>query len=159
MEANRNPEPVATGPAPQVLHLVRRLKAFYADFSADNLAQLDAIYTQDAEFRDPVHTLHGTLALKGYLRRMATNLLAYRMRYLDEQVEPESAWFLWELDFAHRHLKGGKTITVRGMTRVRYTGKVYYHEDCYDLGGLLYEHVPVLGPLIRGLRSRMARQK
>lgn len=159
MEATRNPEPVATGPSPQAQHLIRRLKAFYAHFSADDLGQLDDIYTQDAEFRDPVHTLHGLLALKGYLRRMGANLLTYHMRYLDEQVEPDSAWLHWELDFAHRQLRNGQTITVRGMTRVRFTGKVYYHEDCYDLGALLYEHLPILGRLVRALRLRMAGHK
>lgn len=159
MEATRTTEPVPAGPSPQALHLMRRLKAFYADFSAENLAQLDDIYTQDAEFRDPVHSLHGLLALKGYLRRMGTNLLAYRMRYLEEQVESDSAWFHWELDFSHRHLRKGQTITVRGMTRVRFTAKVYYHEDSYDLGALLYEHLPVLGSLIRALRRRMAASK
>lgn len=144
-------------PSPQAQLLIRQLKEFYAGFSPDSLGQLDSIYTQDVEFRDPVHTLHGCLALKAYFRRMCVNLRHYSIRYLDEHIGADSAWLGWEMDFAHKHLAGGRTLTVRGMTQLRYTSKVYSHEDCYDLGALVYEHVPLVGPLNRLLKQRMAR--
>jgi len=140
----------------QTLQLIGQLKDFYADFSLESLARLDAVYTQDVEFRDPVHTLHGCLALKACFRRMAANLRHYRIRYLDEHIGSESAWLGWEMEIAHDQLNGGKVITLRGMSQLRYTSKVYSHEDCYDLGALLYEQVPVLGTVNRLLKRRMA---
>ena len=138
--------------------LICQLKHFYEAFSKDTIALLDTLYTQDVEFRDPVHTVHGTLALKHYLRQMADKLTLYRIRYLDEQIGENSAYLSWEMDFEHPSLKGGATITVRGISHLKFTSKVYYHEDCYDLGALLYDHVPVLGNATRALKNRMARQ-
>lgn len=138
--------------------VVPQLKLFYEQFSVATIAGLDDIYTQDVEFRDPVHTVHGSLGLKHYLRRMATNLRAYRIRYLDEVIGENSAYFTWEMDYAHRSLKRGRVLTVRGMTQIRFTTKVFYHEDSYDMGALLYDHLPGLGTATRHLKQRLARQ-
>lgn len=135
-----------------------QVKLFYEQFSAATIARLDDIYTQDVEFRDPVHTIHGSLRLKGYLRRMANSISHYRMRYLDEVVTDNAAYLTWELDYAHRQLRGGEVITVRGMSRLLFTTRIYYHEDSYDLGALLYEHIPGLGFATRHVKQRMARQ-
>ena len=132
-----------------------RLKLFYEQFDGNRLDQLDTVYTPDVEFRDPVHTMHGALALRRYLRKMASNLTHYHMRYLDEQVGPHSAFVSWEMDYRHPRLAGGRLLTLRGITHVKFTDKVYYHEDCYDLGALLYEHVPLVGAATRLLKHRM----
>lgn len=136
--------------------LVQQVKAFYEQFGVEVLSRLDQCYTADVEFRDPVHTLHGCLAVRHYLQRMATSLTHYRIRYLDEVIGPHTAYLTWEMDYAHRSLQGGKLITVRGMTQLKFTDKVYYHEDSYDLGALLYEQVPVLGFAARTLKHRLA---
>jgi hypothetical protein len=145
-----------TPPRTPALILVQKVKAFYEQFGTEVLARLDELYTADIEFRDPVHTLNGCLAVRHYLQGMATSLVHYRIRYLDEVVGPHTAYLTWEMDYAHHKLKGGKIITVRGMTQLKFTDKVYYHEDCYDLGALLYEQLPVLGFATRTLKHRLA---
>lgn len=137
--------------------LVLQLKQFYEQFSVGTIARLDEIYTQDLEFRDPVHTLHGSLAVKSYLRRLAGSLTHYRIRYLDQNIGEQAAYLTWEMDYAHRRLRQGRIITVRGMSQVRYTTRIFYHEDCYDMGALLYEHLPGLGLATRHLKQRLAR--
>lgn len=138
--------------------LILQLKQFYEQFSAGTIARLDDIYTQDVEFRDPVHTMHGCLAVKNYLRRMASNLTCYRIRYLDEIIGEHSAYLTWEMDYAHSRLRKGRIITVRGMTQVKFTSKIFFHEDSYDMGALLYDHLPGLGTATRHLKQRLARQ-
>jgi hypothetical protein len=154
---SRHDVSLALGAPPEpAQRLLQQLKAFYAGFSLPTLATLDSIYTQDVEFRDPVHTMHGCLALKSYMRRMASNMTHYRIIYQDELVGPNSAYLTWEMEVAHPRLKGGQPFTVRGMSQLKFTGKVYYHEDSYDLGALVYEQVPVLGVVARGLKQRLA---
>jgi hypothetical protein len=138
--------------------LLPQVKLFYEQFSTATIARLDDIYTPDIEFRDPIHVIHGGLRLKGYLRRMANSLSHYKMRYLDETVTDYGAYLTWEMDYAHRSLGGGKIITVRGMSRLLFTSKVYYHEDSYDLGALLYEHIPGLGFATRRVKQHVAAQ-
>ncbi len=140
------------------LLLIQQLKMFYEHFTVDTIAHLNTVYTQDVEFRDPIHTINGILGLKHYLRGMATSLTYYRIRYLDQQVGEENAYLTWELDYSHRSLKGGSVITVRGMSHVKFTAKIYYHEDSYDMGALLYDHIPGLGAITRRVKKHMSRQ-
>ena len=58
----------------------------------------------------------------------------------------------------NEQVNGGEILTIRGITHLKYTKRIYYHEDCYDLGALVYEHVPVLGGITRSLKSRLADQ-
>jgi hypothetical protein len=136
--------------------LIQQLKMFYEHFSVDAIGHLNSVYTQDVEFRDPVHAVNGILALKHYLRGMATNLTYYRIRYLDELVGEDNAYLTWELAYSHRSLKGGSVITVRGMSHVKFTAKIYYHEDSYDMGALLYDHIPGLGAITRRVKKHMS---
>lgn len=143
---------------PKNKQLLSRLMSFYEDFSVENLSKLDEFYTQDIEFVDPVHKVDGILSLKHYLKKMAANLTHYSIRYIDVLSGENSAYVTWEMDFAHKSIKGGKMITVRGMSQFKFTSRVYYHEDCYDMGALLYDHIPLLGGITRSLKGRIASQ-
>lgn len=136
--------------------LIASLMTLFEDFSLDNLSRLDEIYTQDVEFVDPVHKIDGILSLKHYLKQMAVNLSHYKIRYVDVLTGENSAYLTWEMDFASKKLSGGEIITVRGMSHLKFTSRVYFHEDCYDLGALVYEHLPVLGGITRSLKGRLA---
>ena len=135
--------------------VVAKVMDFYTDFSRDSVPRIDELYTQDIEFIDPVHKLMGSLALKAYLKGMAANMLHYEMRYLEKIESEGSAHLSWEMTFAHKQLNNGKPILLRGMSLLKFTSKVYYHEDSYDLGALVYEHVPVLGSVIKFMKNRL----
>jgi len=135
--------------------IVTKVMDFYSDFYKESVPLIEGIYTQDVEFVDPVHTLSGILALKAYFKRMAMNMLDYEMHYI-EVIESEGCAHLsWEMTFAHKSLNSGKPIVVRGMSLLKFTSKVYYHEDSYDLGALVYDHVPLLGKFTKFLKKRM----
>jgi hypothetical protein len=34
-------------------------------------------------------------------------------------------------------------------------GKIYYHRDYFDMGAMLYEHLPLLGRIIQRLKHRL----
>lgn len=135
---------------------ISSLMAFYENFSTDRIAGLDDLYTQDIEFVDPIHKVEGILCLKNYLKKMAKNLTHYRIRYQDVLIGENTAYMTWEMEFANPRIRGGKVITVRGMSCLRYTSKIYYHEDSYDLGALLYDNLPLLGGITRSLKNRLA---
>ena len=138
--------------------LILNLKRHFEEFSVDSLSDLDAIYTQDIEFLDPVHKVEGILSLKHYLKKMAENLTHYKISYIDQLVGDNTAYLTWEMEYANSKLGGGEILTIRGITHLKFTKRIYYHEDCYDLGALVYEHVPVLGGITRSLKSRLADQ-
>ncbi|MDP1932826.1 MAG: nuclear transport factor 2 family protein [Gammaproteobacteria bacterium] len=137
--------------------LLQDFKSFYQEGSMASLERIDRIYTQDIEFRDPLHTILGILALKGYMKNLYANSSGIGFEYTDEQSGENWATITWLMRFSNQALAGGKEVTVRGITQIRFTDRIYYHEDFYDLGAMIYQHLPVLGRIIRYINKRIGR--
>ena len=120
-------------------------------------AQLADLYASDVVFRDPVHTIQGLPALSDYFAALGKNLNTCRFEFVEELVTPAAAHITWHMRFSHRRIAGGREQCVRGMTLVRMANnRIIYHEDSYDAGAMVYEHLPVLGRLVRAVKSHMA---
>ena len=136
--------------------LIERFKAFYLDVKHPKLDKIDEIYTENVLFKDPVHELRGKENLHAYLSEMCENVQSGRFEYLDQLVSEDTAYIKWNMHFKHPKL-GNKTITVRGISQVQFNDRIYFHEDVYDLGQVIYEHVPLLGIAVKGLKKRLAK--
>jgi len=139
------------------LDLVERFKAFYQDVKHPQLNKISSIYTDEVRFKDPVHAFSGIDDLHVYLTSMCENVQSGRFEYLDQLIGENSAYIKWNMYFQHPKL-GTETIAVRGMTQIQFDERIFYHEDSYDLGEMLYERVPVLGYVVRKLKQRLAAQ-
>lgn len=136
-------------------NLIELFKQFYADHEAMDLTSLEDVYAQNVVFRDPLHTIRGLPALRDYLAGMYENITECRFEYLDELVGESSAYIKWRMHFRHPKFKN-KPITVRGISQIQFEEKIVFHEDVYDLGELIYDHVPVLGGATRWLKAKLA---
>lgn len=134
--------------------LIERFKAFYLDVKNPQLDKIDEVYSENIFFKDPVHELRGVVPLHAYLTEMSANVRSGRFEYLDQIVSDNMAYIKWNMHFKHPKL-GCKTITVRGITQVQFDERIYFHEDVYDLGQMLYEHIPLLGTAVKGLKKRL----
>lgn len=75
-------------------------------------------------------------------------------------MEMDGAGYVqWTMNYSHSAINKGKNITVQGATFVRFVenGKVIYHQDYFDLGSMLYQHVPVLGSIIKSINRRLGK--
>lgn len=136
--------------------LLDALKRQYANMLRIDLAKLDDIYSSDVVFRDPVHSLRGLPALQDYLAATIAHVAECRFEFLDQLCSADSAYLKWNMHFRHPRLAGGELLTVRGMSQLQFNDRVFFHEDSYDIGGMLYEHVPLIGGVNRWLKARMA---
>jgi hypothetical protein len=84
------------------------------------------------------------------------NCHSVAFHYTEEHVTDNGAAIAWQMTFSHPKLAGGRKIEVRGITMVRFSDRIYYQEDFYDMGNMLYENVPVLGRIIRYIKGRLA---
>ena len=135
--------------------LLERLKDNFKDLQKADWSKLGEIYANDVLFKDPVHELRGLVSLEDYLSSMCTDLTDCRFEYLDQLVSGNSAYLKWEMHFKHPRL-GQAVIDVRGVSHIRWTDKIDYHEDFYDLGAMLYERLPLLGSVTRWIKLRLA---
>ncbi len=61
----------------------------------------------------------------------------------------------WTMNYSHPRLKGGRNIAVEGATQLRFSNLVVSHQDYFDGGNVLYEHIPILSTVIAQLKKRM----
>ncbi|MCG9697083.1 nuclear transport factor 2 family protein [Shewanella sp. Isolate11] len=127
----------------------------YSELSKDNLAALGQVYHPDIEFCDPLHRLNGLPSLVDYFEHLYQNLLSCDFK-VDQVLESQQeAAVYWTMSFRHKQLNGGELITISGHSHLRaQDNKVIYHRDYLDAGAMLYEHVPVLGALVRLIKRR-----
>lgn len=132
--------------------LVEQIMQVYREFSPSSLAALPDVYAEDATFIDPVHTLEGLPSIRRYFEAMAKGLDTCHFDFSDVDVNGERAFLTWKMVFQHRRL-GNKVIEVDGLSTLRFDEKVKFHRDYYDLGEMLYEHVPVLGFCLKQIKK------
>lgn len=135
--------------------LLSEFKNFYSDGKEADLERLDRIYTQDIEFSDPVHSILGILALKSYIKGLYANSTKIEFEYTDDISSENCASIMWLMHFQHPAIASGKAIILRGSTLIRFTDRIYYQEDFYDLGAMVYQHVPVVGRVIQFINNRL----
>jgi esterase/lipase superfamily enzyme len=137
--------------------LIERFKAFYKDVKNPPLHDIGKVYSDTIHFKDPVHEVRGMDSLYAYMEDVCHSVESGRFEYLDELVGEGRAYIKWNMYFKHPKL-GKETIVVRGMSQIQFNERIYYHEDIYDLGEMLYEQVPVVSFLVKKLKQRLSNQ-
>ncbi|MGY6038198.1 nuclear transport factor 2 family protein [Aeromonas sp. AE23HZ002T15] len=129
----------------------------YLQLDRQQLHRLPEIYAEQVVFMDPAHRIEGLAALTSYFASLYQRLDHCRFEIVSQQQQGNEAWLSWIMTFAHPRLAGGKPVRVEGATRLQFDpwGKVCLHRDYFDLGAMLYEQLPLLGPLIRAIRARL----
>ncbi|MFO1367812.1 MAG: nuclear transport factor 2 family protein [Marinagarivorans sp.] len=137
--------------------LVEEFKRCYATFGRDTIAQLQKVYDPAITFIDPLHRIDGWPALERYFAASAANLDYCRFDFVDSVVGESAAFFKWHMHYAHRKIAKGKALSLVGATQIKFTHTISYHEDFYDLGAMVYQHIPIIGLGIHKLRQCMLR--
>ena len=137
--------------------LTERFKRLYKNLNHDNAESslIDQLYHVDMSFKDSFHTVNGLTDFKHYCSSLYENLSTCDFVFHKSWVTENDAMLTWTMTYSHPRLRGGKLITVEGASEISFDGKIYAHQDYFDGGDLLYEHVPVLGSVIGYLKKRM----
>lgn len=137
------------------------LEAFKSLFEQLNASTVDSgiiekVYAENMCFEDSFHSFHDRAGFIDYCRELYKNVREVRFDFHDQFVGPQQAMLTWTMHYRHPRLNGGKMITVEGASHLRIDDKVTYHRDYFDGGELLYEHIPLLSSIIKGLKRRLA---
>jgi hypothetical protein len=60
------------------------------------------------------------------------------------------------MHYRHPKIKAGTPQILNGATLIKYEDKVNYHEDFYDMGAMIYQHIPLLGFVVKTLNAHLA---
>ena len=136
-----------------------RFAAFFSSFAADRIERLlEPTYAEDVWFDDTLKTVHGRPALAAYLRESAAAVADCRVT-VEDRTRTESGEYLlrWKMMIRFRRLRRGVATWSVGMSHLRFDaqGRVVYQQDYWNAADGLYQHVPLLGLLIRALKRRL----
>ncbi|WP_370292825.1 nuclear transport factor 2 family protein [Thalassolituus sp.] len=120
-------------------------------------AQLESVYAPHIVFSDPLHSVRGLDQLTQYFDGLYRNISDIEFEFHRTLNKDSETIAHWTMHFRHpRILRGKKRISVEGTSILRWQDDlIIAHQDIFDAGALLYEHLPVLGWVIRKLKERM----
>jgi limonene-1,2-epoxide hydrolase len=130
---------------------------FYRHFNHDSIKHLPDIYGEQVEFVDPVGTTQGLSALTLYFEKLLTNTSHCEFIIHQASVFDDNHGIIeWTMHYANHQIKGGKRLSLDGMSKLTFAdNKIVFQRDYYDLGAMLYEHIPLFGRLIKWLKHRL----
>ncbi|WP_394205666.1 nuclear transport factor 2 family protein [Shewanella waksmanii] len=129
--------------------------AVYEKLGTDNLVALDKVYHSEVVFLDPMHRVEGLNQLLSYFDGLYENLLECSFTVDNSLIMDNHAAIYWTMTYRHTQLNGANPIVVEGHSLLKgQDNKVIYHRDYLDVGAMLYEHIPVLGFLVRKVKQR-----
>lgn len=146
--------------AMQQTELLRQLKAFYSKFEKERFAELQHFYHPDIVFTDPVQQVKGLDALHRYFEHSISNTQYCYFSFSDEICSGQKAYLSWQMHFSHTAVRQGTEIIVPGVSHLVFDENghsILEHTDYYDMGTMLYEHLPLLGWVTTKIKKRMTR--
>lgn len=147
-----------TLPSPPMPVSVADIVAIFEGLTADGPAgpgALARIYAPEARFRDPFNDVTGLAAIQAIFEHMfrtldAPHFIVHRTVGADAHV-----FLTWDMRFRFRSLQRGRDQVIHGATHLERgpDGRILVHRDYWDAAEELYEKLPVVGSLMRGLKS------
>jgi hypothetical protein len=115
------------------------------------------VYAPDAYLNDTLKTIHGSPAIRDYFIKTAQGLDSMTVVFDDVAVSGHNYYFRWTMDTRMKHLAKGRNVRTIGVTLVRFDprGRVLLHQDFWDSAQGVWDHVPVLGNVIRWIQSKI----
>ena len=127
---------------------------FFKDVTIESLVRLDDFYHPDVEFIDPAHRLRGIPEIRQFWTDMLGTLISCETDVFDATRDGTRCYSRWSMRVRHPKIRRGEEIEVGGMSALLLQDElVIRHEDYYCMGELLYEHLPVVGRLIRAIKK------
>jgi len=136
-----------------------RFAAFFSSFAADRIERLlPATYADEVYFNDTLKAVRGSRELAHYLAESAAAVEACRVEILDcSRTAAGEHLVRWKMMIRFRRFRRGVDTWTVGMSHLRFDadGKVVYHQDYWNAADGLYEHLPLIGALIRMVKRRL----
>jgi hypothetical protein len=137
---------------------IDRFQALLGDFKTPDFgARIRQVYAADVYFDDTLKTVVGVEALQAYLAGSADAVEVGTVEFLDQAVSNGNYYFRWQMSLRFKKLRRGVLTRSFGMSHIRFDpeGRVVLHRDFWDSASGLFEHMPVLGGLIRAIKTRV----
>lgn len=140
--------------------VLERFATLYQEMAGITEQDIRDLYADDVVFIDPVTRHYGIQGVIHYFMNLLGNVESCTFTLHDTlTVAPNPNEFSWTVNWTMTLTLKGKstTTTLDGVTLLKSDGeKITYHRDFYDIGQMVYEHIPVLSWVIKKIKRRLA---
>ncbi len=135
---------------------VQAVVQFFETISPQSVAQIEALYSPQAYFKDPFNEVLGTPAITRIFSHMFTSLHEPRFVVTAQVVQGDECFLTWDFLFRFKRFDTVTEQCVKGASHLKFdaAGRIVSHRDYWDAAEELYEKLPVLGGLMRWLKKR-----
>lgn len=140
----------------------QRIEHYFNAVNADTMDLLGEFYAADVVFQDPLVRLEGLPALRAHYEKLYRNVRSIHFDFsaiIGEQEDGHQSYAaFWTMTMSAEGLNGGDPVVVAGSSHIRFRSddqRVVYHRDYFDMGQLVYEHVPLVGRVIGHIKGRL----
>ena len=134
---------------------VQRVITLFEGLSAADVPRLGTLYSPQARFKDPFNTVQGVPAIQRIFAHMFKTLDGPHFTVLSAVAQDTDVFLTWDFSFRIRGA-GARAMQIHGASHLQLDadGLVGLHRDYWDAAEELYEKLPWLGALMRGLKRR-----
>jgi len=137
---------------------IERFKDYWSCHSLENVRdKIRNVYAESAYFTDTLKEVNGIDAIEAYFLKSLKSLELCTFEFPDIAVSGSDYYIRWVGDMKYKNFKKGQVVRSHGMTHVRFDekGKVVLHQDFWDSTSAVFEHVPLLGGVIKLLKRTL----
>lgn len=118
---------------------------------------LSRLYHPDIHFIDPLGETRGLAGVTEHYQNIYQNVQMIRFEFANEAVHGNRHLCTWKMFLVTPKLNAGREIELAGVSDILFDellNLVIYHRDYYDLGAMLYEHIPLVGSVIKTIKRK-----
>jgi hypothetical protein len=135
---------------------VARFADIYNRLNERTIDLIDTVYAPGIVFEDPFRRIEGREALHAYFAHLYEGVARIRFDFEAPVAQADRAALAWTMTVRLKRFCPDRDIAVRGASLLLVEGDmITRHRDYFDPGELVYEHVPVLGSVVRRIKRRM----
>lgn len=141
---------------PGAVRALGRAQAFFSGMSVASVrAGVGTTYASDAYLNDTLAVVEGAVAIGAYFERSLGRVRSLEVEFLDASRDGVEHYVRWRMTIVSDKLGGGQPLVSYGMSHFRFDaeGRILLHKDFWDAGTGLYEYLPVIGSVLRGVRA------
>ena len=138
-----------------LIEATEQLKFQYEHLGKDTLGSLLSCYAQDAVFKDPFQEVQGHEAISHLFMNMYAQLQEPKFVVRETLLGKHQASLLWDFHFSMRRWNTSPK-SFSGVSWLDFDDQflVKKHIDYWDPASGIYEHLPLIGPVMRALKKR-----
>lgn len=133
---------------------LQKLIRFFETINPATIEQITQVYTEDVFFKDPFNEVRGLNEVSRIFGHMFEQVDQPRFVVTGQVLQGDQAFLTWNFLFRMKRFSSDEQC-IRGATHLRFTndGRANFHRDYWDAAEELYEKLPLLGSLMRGLKK------